>query len=147
MQQIGSWKPDCRSLFKQDKTLIVLAGPETNGEWIEGDFSDENKTYPFGLFEREDKWSSCSYFYLDKPVNDLSALESVENRLAAMPTYNDEELKAMKSVPLPVQIMKKYVKDFEQLEMEDIENIKGACEIILKYMNMQNEILEDAEQE
>lgn len=43
--------------------------------------------------------------------------------------------------------MKKYVSNFEQLEKEDIQSIKDACDIILKYMEMQEETLREADQE
>ncbi len=37
-----------------------------------------------GLFERADDWSSCSYFYLDRPENGLPALAPVAQRIAEM---------------------------------------------------------------
>ncbi|MBK9170629.1 MAG: DUF2961 domain-containing protein [Bryobacterales bacterium] len=37
-----------------------------------------------GLFERQDDWSSCAYFYLDRPENGLSALDPVELRVAGL---------------------------------------------------------------
>ncbi len=40
----------------------------------------ELKTHTF--FERHDDWSSCVYFYLDKPENGLPALAPVEERIA-----------------------------------------------------------------
>lgn len=42
------------------------------------------------LFEREDDWSCCSYFYLDKPVNNLPELMNVSDRtrdLVARPGF------------------------------------------------------------
>ncbi len=32
---------------------------------------DKKRLKPYELFEREDDWSSCTYFYLDKPENRL----------------------------------------------------------------------------
>jgi hypothetical protein len=34
-----------------------------------------------GIFEREDDWSSCVYFYLDKPEDALEPLMSVAERV------------------------------------------------------------------
>jgi len=34
-----------------------------------------------GKFERSDDWSSCVYFYLDKPTNNLSPIDAVEKRV------------------------------------------------------------------
>ena len=42
------------------------------------------------LFEREDDWSCCTYFYLDSPVNDLPELMDVSKRsedLVSRPGY------------------------------------------------------------
>jgi hypothetical protein len=33
-----------------------------------------------GIFEREDDWSSCVYFYLDRPEDGLPPLQSVAER-------------------------------------------------------------------
>jgi hypothetical protein len=37
-----------------------------------------------GYFERQDDWSSCVYFYLDKPENGLPPLQPVERRTAGL---------------------------------------------------------------
>lgn len=36
------------------------------------------------LFEREDDWSSCAWFYLDKPTNMLPDLPSIQERVAGL---------------------------------------------------------------
>jgi D-arabinan exo alpha-(1,3)/(1,5)-arabinofuranosidase (non-reducing end) len=41
---------------------------------------DRTPLQSFQLFEREDDWSSCSYFYLDKAENGLPGLASLEAR-------------------------------------------------------------------
>jgi len=40
------------------------------------------KDFVEGLYERQDDWSSCVYFYLDKPENGLPPIESVSRRIA-----------------------------------------------------------------
>ena len=45
---------------------------------------DRGPLQPFQLFEREDDWSSCSYFYLDKAENGLPALASLEARIKGL---------------------------------------------------------------
>jgi hypothetical protein len=37
-----------------------------------------------GLFEREDDWSSCAYFYLDKPENGLPPIDAPELRMKGL---------------------------------------------------------------
>lgn len=48
------------------------------------DLSPEGKTSDYGLFERQDDWSSCAYFYLDKPTSNLPPLAPVEPRVAGL---------------------------------------------------------------
>ena len=42
---------------------------------------DLSKRETIGLFEREDDWSSCAYFYLERPENGLPPLAAVASRL------------------------------------------------------------------
>jgi hypothetical protein len=44
----------------------------------------EMETWQEGIFEREDDWSSCAYFYLDRPSTDLPALDPLEARTAGL---------------------------------------------------------------
>ena len=37
-----------------------------------------------GKFERADDWSSCAYFYLDRPENNLPQLDTAEKRMAGL---------------------------------------------------------------
>ena len=50
-------------IYRAGKGLVPLGK-----DWVEG------------LYERHDDWSSCVYFYLDKPENGLPPIESVERR-------------------------------------------------------------------
>jgi hypothetical protein len=78
IQQLGCWDPHSkmhlhwrgRELFKGGEPQVPL------------DFSRDGGSEPYGLYEREDDWSSCAYFYLDKPENSLPALEAYEKRAA-----------------------------------------------------------------
>jgi hypothetical protein len=38
----------------------------------------------YGLFERQDDWSSCAYFFLDRPNNELPPLAPVKQRVAGL---------------------------------------------------------------
>lgn len=44
----------------------------------------EKEKGSLGLFERQDDWSSCAYFYLDKPEDDLPALDRAELRMQGL---------------------------------------------------------------
>jgi fermentation-respiration switch protein FrsA (DUF1100 family) len=38
-----------------------------------------------GIFERQDDWSSCTWFYLDRTTNGLPALAPVGERTVGLP--------------------------------------------------------------
>ena len=77
IQQIGIILPQDVETFSNAQTPIYKAGKDL----IE---MDTTHLQPFELFEREDDWSSCSYFYLDKPENQLPPLASIEDRLKGL---------------------------------------------------------------
>lgn len=75
IQQIGCWGPDEVKLFHYHDSLIY----STKMERL--DFSKMAGQSEYGLFEREDDWSSCAYFYLDKPENSLPEIDPVQKRI------------------------------------------------------------------
>ena len=78
IHQIGCWSP---TTIKQMRD----AGRQLLG--IDGAPVDMDKAVAdngYGLFERQDDWSSCAYFYLDKPVSELPALAPAEVRTAGL---------------------------------------------------------------
>lgn len=74
MQQIGYLAPHSRGSLIYNKRQILEAGPGRKPKDLTKD----------GKFERSDDWSSCVYFYLDKPINELPAIDSVEKRVAGL---------------------------------------------------------------
>ncbi len=73
IQQLGYFTEQVKPFFLYNEAQLYSA----RGELI--DFSKNGpKT---GLFERCDDWSSCAYFYLDRPVSDLPEILPVEQRL------------------------------------------------------------------
>lgn len=77
IQQIGCWSPEMIPLFHQSGVQLFSASPEPKLL----DFSDNSDIAPFGLFERQDDWSCCAYFYLNRPENDLPPIDSVDKRI------------------------------------------------------------------
>jgi len=77
IQQIGIILPTDVEVLGNAGTPIYKAGPGL----LE---MDRTQLQPFELFEREDDWSSCSYFYLDKPENKLPPLAAIEARLEGL---------------------------------------------------------------
>ncbi len=75
IQQIGCWDPEGKKNFQKSNTALQA----TSGELI--DFANPDELPPYGLFERHDDWSSCAYFYLDAPENDLPPLPPVSERI------------------------------------------------------------------
>jgi len=77
IQQIGILLPQDMETFRTAQAPIYKAGPGLME-------TDATQVQPFQLFEREDDWSSCSYFYLDKPENQLPPLASMEDRIKGL---------------------------------------------------------------
>jgi hypothetical protein len=78
MQQIGGWGPENSRQLRDAKRRLV----GIDGLPVDLDKAVANQWY--GLFERQDDWSSCAYFYLDKPTNTLPALAPVHHRTTGL---------------------------------------------------------------
>ncbi len=78
IQQMGSWGPTTRLLLHDHGKPVYRAGEGLVEERL--NIVDPARRY--GLFERRDDWSSCAYFYLDRPENDLPPLAPLEQRIA-----------------------------------------------------------------
>jgi hypothetical protein len=74
MQQIGYLAPHSRQPLIDNKRTLFRAGPGR----VPMDLTKDGK------FERSDDWSSCVYFYLDKPTNNLLPIDPVEKRVAGL---------------------------------------------------------------
>ena len=70
MQQIGYLADHSRGGLVREGRKLYRAGPGL----VEKDIRTDGK------FERADDWSSCAYFYLDRPENNLPRLDPVEKR-------------------------------------------------------------------
>ena len=79
MQQMGCWSPELKERFRTSGRELYLAGAGQQPI----DFRDAGLS-PYGLFERQDDWSSCAYFYLDFAENGLPGLPPVAERLAGL---------------------------------------------------------------
>jgi hypothetical protein len=78
IQQIGHCFGEGQRALAEKGNTVYRAGPGL----VPADLSPE-KT-PGLLFERQDDWSSCAYFYLDRSQNDLPALPPVAERIAGL---------------------------------------------------------------
>ncbi|MCA1620543.1 MAG: DUF2961 domain-containing protein [Acidobacteria bacterium] len=74
IQQIGYLADHSRGGFFREGRRLYRAGPGA----AEMDLTKDGK------FERSDDWSSCAYFYLDRPENGLPKLDAAEKRLAGL---------------------------------------------------------------
>jgi len=83
MQQIG-W---CDRQTGQQMRDAGCKLRRTNGQVY--DLDQALAKNEWGLFERQDDWSSCAWFYLDRPTNDLSALAPVSERTAGLISTGD----------------------------------------------------------
>jgi len=85
MQQIGGWSPEIKPILHSNGHPVYKAGPGLQAI----DFSENGGAPGWGLFERQDDWSSCAYFYLDRPENGLPAIIAAEERMAGLPEMPD----------------------------------------------------------
>ena len=74
MQQIGYLADHSRGGIMRTQRRLIRAG--------EGDV--EMNLAQDGKFERSDDWSSCVYFYLDRPENGLGPIAPVAQRIAGL---------------------------------------------------------------
>ena len=74
MQQIGYLAGHTREPVEYNQRRLIEAGPGQKPKDLTKD----------GKFERTDDWSSCVYFYLDKPANELPPIDAVEKRIAGL---------------------------------------------------------------
>ena len=79
IQQLGCWGPNCIAEFREAKRPIYSAERGTPVDW------SDPKLAKYGIFERQDDVSSCAYFYLDRPEDDLPALMPAEERSRGLP--------------------------------------------------------------
>ena len=74
IQQIGYLAPHSRPPIVENRRRLYRAGPGR----VEMDVSKDGK------FERDDDWSSCTYFYLAAPENKLPPLDPVAKRVEGL---------------------------------------------------------------
>ncbi len=74
LQQIGCWDPKSILNFRAAGKSLCSIEPDKIVNW------EDPKLAPYGLFERQDDVSSCAYFYLDRPDNDLPDLMPAPER-------------------------------------------------------------------
>jgi len=79
IQQIGYWTREHRALWRDAGRVIYQTGPGRKRM----DLSPKNP-HGAGIYERADDWSSCAYFYLDRPEGGLPALAPAEERMAGL---------------------------------------------------------------
>jgi hypothetical protein len=84
MQQIGHGGPGMAKAFLETGHTYYRNDPDCSA--IDLEAVGEGG---LGLFERQDDWSCCAWFYLDKPENGLPDLPPLEERTAGLLTPED----------------------------------------------------------
>jgi hypothetical protein len=90
MQQIGHTSAKNKHLLHERGRTIYGAGPGL----VPLDLSPDGG-FSGGLFERQDDWSSCAYFYLDKPASALPPLPPVAERVEGLTPPNGDAAKRL----------------------------------------------------
>jgi len=79
IQQIGCWDPESRKEMHLSGNVYNAAGEDPKPLDLSPTAAADH-----GLFERADDWSSCAYFYLDSPTNDLPPLDPARKRMEGL---------------------------------------------------------------
>ena len=77
IQQLGCWDPNTSAQMRGTGLQLALGEQPIDMAKAVADKS-------YGLFERQDDWSNCAYFYLDKPENGLPPLAPLAKRVAGL---------------------------------------------------------------
>ena len=82
IRQIGWSDRDAlvKNMRKSGHTKIVQIADGTQMTTLEGLGEGE----PLSTFEREDDWCATAYFYIDKPVDELPAIEPYAARVKGL---------------------------------------------------------------
>ena len=142
IQQIGSWNRDLLQYFQDHEIPVFRAGLSAGEEMQPIDFSTEFLP-PFDLFERSDFWTSCSYFYLDQPENDLPVITDVKERVKSIPGFEEKELYDLKNELIEVQMISKYIPEFRNLSLDEIRQLQYALSAVLNVLTNQEKATEE----
>ena len=106
------------------------------------DFADP-RTEAYGLFERQDAWSSCACFYLDRPENDLPLLPEgrPDRRPARVRRRGGEGLKIGTHGNQDPGALDTRRRD---LRPDQLEELRDACDRVVKAMRDQEQTLREA---
>jgi hypothetical protein len=81
IQQIGCWAPETREQLARSGRVLYEAGRPK----APVDLSESSGATAFGLFERQDDWSCCTCFYLNRCTSGLPDLMEVALRVKTLP--------------------------------------------------------------
>ncbi len=142
IQQIGSWNRELIKYFIQNDIPIFRAGPMAELTMKPIDFINENLP-DFDLFERSDYWTSCCYFYLDRPENDLPVITDVLERARSIPEFNMEELKDVNNELPEVRKIMKHIPDLHELSLEELKELAEALNVMVQVLLSQENALKE----
>ena len=93
IQQIGAYEK-CAMIDHMKKTGLreLVAAGDGSGRITLQDLERE-ETPRWAAFEREDDWCATAYFYLDRPVNELPAIDPYEVRVAGLTGDEDPQVR------------------------------------------------------
>jgi hypothetical protein len=77
IQQIGCWDPETLPQMAEAGLALHLGQDVVD---VPARVAEKG----YGIYEREDDWSSCAWFYLDRPENGLPPLAPVAERVAGL---------------------------------------------------------------
>ena len=140
MQQIGSWNPNLMAFFRENGIDIMRSGAAAEEPGALIDTADPFLP-PFDLFEREDNWSSCCYFYLDTPTHDLPPCPSFRERALSLPDFDIKELDKVPDSNPQVTLLKQYIPQVEALSLNELKALSSALQTVVRVLSHQEDAL------
>lgn len=140
IQQIGSWNPKLIEHFVRNSIDVWRAGAAAREPAQRVDFSAPGLP-PFDLFEREDNWSSCCYFYLDSPINDLPPPPAFRERVLSIPDFDMKELENVPDSNPQITLLKQYIPRVEELSLAELQALAGALDAVVRVLGHQQDAL------
>ena len=144
IQQIGSWNSELIRYFIENGVQVPRAGLFAKESVEPIDFSDPDLP-DFDLFERTDYRTSCCYFYLDKPENELPVHVDLLERVKSIPDFDEKELYDMNNELPQIRLIKKYIANFHELELDELRELSKALNVVVAVLTNQERALSQEE--
>lgn len=140
IQQIGSWNKGLLGYFAENGIPVCRAGLQAEWDMRPLELPDHTLP-PFDLFERSDYWTSCCYFYLDKPQSELPVITDLLERAKSIPDFDVKELNNVNNEMPEVRAVLQHIPNLYEMNLEQLKELAGALNFMIKVLSNQEDAL------